>query len=337
MDFFWIKTNVRKLSILLGSSRFKEMLLFLLFLLFSAAFWAAITIDDTLENTVNIGIEVVDVPEGVVVTEPCAAELTALVRDRGTAFFHYWRYRPKPVQIPFSRFQGGEMSGHATLGTAELTKMAQNQLLSSSKLQRIVPDSLELFYGYGIEKQVPVHVTGSVGVGNDYYLLDVTPQPATVAVQGPGAILDTLRAVYTVPVVMKDLTKNTVVRATLQPIRGLQYSRQQVDVEAAVDVYMENTVTVPILLTNFPANKALRIFPAPEAKVTYTVGYTKNKDISADSFVILVTYEQILQYQRQGLTKIPLHLRTVPQGIMNVRIEPREVDYLIETVNDDEE
>ncbi len=337
MDSFWIKKNFKKLNILLASSRFREVLLFMLFLFFSTAFWAVITMDETLESTVDIRVEVVDVPEDITITESCVGELTAIVRDRGTAFFHYWRYRPEPVQIPFKRFQKGTMNGHVTLNTAELTKMAQNKLLSSSKIQRLTPDSLELFYGHGSQKQVPVRVVGSVEVSSDYYLLGVSPQPASIAVQGPAAILDTLQAVYTAPVVLKGLIKNTVVQASLLPIRGVQYIPQEVKVEASVDVYMENSITVPILITNFPADKALRIFPAPEVKVTYTVGYANSKEINADSFVILVTYEQILQYQRQGLSKIPLQLRSAPQNVFNVRLEPREVDYLIETISDDEE
>ncbi len=336
MDTYWIRQNLKKLSLLLASSRFREILLFMLFLCFSAAFWVATTIDETVESTMEIRVEVVDVPEGITITEPCATELTAIVRDRGTAFFHYWRYRPEPVQVPFNRFQRGTMDGHVTLSTAELTKMAQNNLLSSSKIQRLLPDSLELFYGRGIQKQVPVRISGNIEVGNEYYLLDVSAQPATVIVQGPSAILDTLQAVYTTSVTLNGLTKNTVVQVPLSPIRGLQYEQQEINVEASVDVYMENTITVPILITNFPADKALRIFPAPEAKVTYTVGYANNREIDADDFVISVTYEQILQYQRQGLTKIPLQLRSVPQNVMNVRLEPREVDYLIETVGDEE-
>ncbi len=336
MDIYWIRQNFKKLSILLASSRFREILLFLLFLCFSAAFWVATTIDEVVESTMNIKVEVVDVPEGITITEPCASELTAIVRDRGTAFFHYWRHRPEPVQVPFNRFQRGIMDGHVTISTADLTKMTQNRLMSSSKIQRLLPDSLELFYGRGCQKQVPVHVSGSVEVGNDYYLLGVSPQPATVAVQGPSAILDTLQALYTIPVALKDLTKNTVVQTPLLPIRGLLYEQQEVSVEAAVDVYMENSITVPILITNFPANKALRVFPVPEAKVTYTVGYANSKEINADSFVISVTYEQILQYQRQGLAKIPLQLRSVPQNVTNVRLSPREIDYLIETVSDEE-
>lgn len=337
MDDFWIKKYTKKLNVLLASSRFREVLLFLLFLCFSAAFWVATTIDEVVESTVDIRVKVVDIPEDVTITEPCTSELTATVRDRGTAFFHYWRHRPEPVQIPFNRFRKGAMKGHVALSTEELIKMAQNNLLSSSKIQRLSPDSLEMFYGVGEQKQMPVCVLGNVEVSSGYYLRELSPQPATVAVQGPASILDTLRAVYTIPVDLKDLTKSTVAQAPLLSIRGVQYSQSKVNVEASVDVYMENTITVPILVTNFPANKTLRIFPAPEVKVTYTVGYANHKDIDAESFVILITYEQILRYQRQGLTKIPLQLRNVPQNISNVRLEPQEVDYLIETVNDDEE
>ena len=108
-----------------------------------------------------------------------------------------------------------------------------------------------------------------------------------------------------------------------------------VTLTAMVDVYMEDVVEIPIVSLNFPAGKHLRTFP-PTVKVTYTVGYSRSKDVKQKNFVSVVTYEDLLVLQEEGATKIPVRLKTIPEGVTNVRIEPSELDFLVETVNEDE-
>lgn len=333
----WFKEIIKKTSILLASPRFKELLVFLIFLMASTVFWLVLTMDETLENTIKVEVEIVNVPEDIEITSPCASKLKVLVRDRGTVFFNYWRNKPDPIRIPFSRFLEADFEGHATIAAAEIQRMIQNNLLSTTKVLNMTPDSLELYFcKKNTQKRVPVHVGGVVEVDSEYYLLGVQPTPKEIIVQAPKAILDTLRYVTTQPISLKGLTKNTTTQTRLQPITGAKFSQEEVEVEANVDVYIENTISVPILTSNFPADRTLRIFPSHEVKVTYTIGYAHNKEVSADSFVILLTYEQILQYQQQGFTKIPLQLRGIPAGVSNVYLEPKEVDYLIENIEEEE-
>jgi len=58
------------------------------------------------------------------------------------------------------------------------------------------------------------------------------------------------------------------------------------------------------------------------------------KEITADDFVLAVTYEELMKNRSP---KIQLHLKSMPSGVSNVRIEPSEVDYLIEQVQEENE
>ncbi|MBR4758285.1 MAG: YbbR-like domain-containing protein, partial [Bacteroidaceae bacterium] len=207
----------------------------------------------------------------------------------------------------------------------------QERLLGSSKVQSIRPDTIEYYYNHGLNAMVPVVIQGDVETNPHYYLLDVTASPSEVRVYAAASVLDTLKAVYTHPVSMKDLQENTSEEVLLRNIRGAKVEPRMVTVSASVDVYMENTIEVPIVSLNFPGDKQLRTFPA-SVMVSYTVGYARNKEIGKKNFVSVVTYEEILELQRRGVSKIPIHLKSIPDGVKDIRIEPSEVDYLIESV-----
>ncbi len=326
----------RKTADALVSYRSREFCIFLFFLAVSAVFWMLQTLDETLEKDIRIKVELTDVPDDVVITSPLPSELRAVVNDKGTSLIHYIRYGIPPLRISFADYNSSAESGRVSLPPSEVTKMVQSCLLSTSKIHSISPDTLEFYYNHGACKSVPVRVTGSVDVSSEYYLLNITTSPSEVLVYASSTVLDTLSAVYTSPINLPDLKSNTTVEVGLQGIRGAKLNTEKVEVEVLVDVYMENVMKVPIHTVNFPASKILKTFPS-EVEVTYTVGYTLNKDIKPEDFVILLTYEQILAYQREDRTKIPLTLRSQPETVTNVRLEPTEVDYLVEKTDMEEE
>jgi hypothetical protein len=109
----------------------------------------------------------------------------------------------------------------------------------------------------------------------------------------------------------------------------LKYEPSLVSIKVGVGYYTEKTVKVPIIGLNFPAEKKLRTFPA-QANITFRIESGRYNKISADDFVLATTYEELLQNTESS--KLELHLKTVPEGVSNVRISPREVDYLIEQI-----
>ncbi len=330
MQIVWQK--IRKA---LNSEGSRECLVFLFFLLVSAVFWMLQTLDETLNKEVTVPLELVNVPEDVVIISPPPGHVRVVVRDKGTSLVHYIRHKMEPIRIPFPEHNGTSDNGHVRIQNADIHRMVQDCLLSSSEIISISPDTLDFYYNHGLSKTVPVKVVGSIDVSPDHYLLDVRTNPEEVSVWASSLILDTLTAVYTSPLELTDIAANTTKDVGLQAIKGAKFSAEKVKLEVMVDVYMENTLSVPIHTSNFPPDIRLTTFPA-EVQVTYTVGYTQNKDITADDFVILFTYEQVLDYQSQGKDKLPLTLRSVPENVTDVRIEPHEVDFLVEKRDDSE-
>lgn len=335
MDRFQLKTYWKRTREFLLGARSKEFLVFLFFLLLSTAFWLLQTLDETFETEVIVPLQLTDVPDDVVITSPLPDQLRVSIRDKGASLMRYWNHDIAPLSLSFTAYDNGRNSGKVRITQNSILKSIQERLIGTSKIQGIRPDTLEFYYNHGMHSTIPVAVTGDVEADAHHYLLDVKTTPSEVRVYASATLLDTLSAVRTMPVSLTDLQENTTIDVALRPIRGAKIEPSKVKLTATVDVYMENTIEVPVVSLNFPADRQLRTFPST-VKVTYTIGYAHNKNVRQEHFVSVVTYEDVLALQEQGATKIPVRLKTIPDGVKNVRIEPQSIDYLIENVNEEE-
>ena len=319
---------VRIKNALLGH-RNKEFLIFLFFFLVSTAFWLLQSLNETFDVEIKVPLKLEHVPEDVVVTSDLPSELTVKVRDKGTVLVRYiYGADVSPVAVDYRDYDKGMVSGGVVVERSYVQKKIQSRLVASTNIVSIRPDTLEFFFNRGARKKVPVELAGTIETSPEYYLKRVDFEPDSVEVLAPLAILDTISQAFIVPVHLSDLASNAKIQRTLHRVRGAKFIPEQVDMMVQVDLYTEKTVEVPIIGVNFPGSKDLRTFPS-KVDVTFRIGMSRFKDITADDFVLAVTYEELME---NDSSKLKLHLRSVPPGVSNVRIEPSEVDYLIEQI-----
>ena len=107
------------------------------------------------------------------------------------------------------------------------------------------------------------------------------------------------------------------------PDSVMVYAPQEI-LDTITTAYTESVV--PVRGVNFPPDKVLRTFPS-KVQVTFQVGLSHFKAITAEDFFIGVTYEELLNNKGE---KCPVKLKSVPRYVNHVRLNPQEVDYLIE-------
>ena len=323
----------KKIRDFLLSPRSKEFLVFLFFFFVSASFWVLQALNDTFDIEVAVPLQLRGVPKNVMVTTELPSEVKVTIRNRGSSLIHYLRHRVlTPVALDFSRYDNGSTSARVQLPLSDVQRAIQNQL-GGSKVQSIRPDTLEFYYNRGLYHRLPVRVTGAISTSPQNYLLGVFCEPDSVDVYAPSSVLDTMQAAYSQPVDLTDLTHSVAQDIMLTSKPGIKYSPSSVRFTAEVDYFTEKTVEVPIIGLNFPADKQLRTFPS-KANITFRVGAASFRKISHDSFVLAITYEELLQ---NAPDKYRLHLKSIPDGVSNIRIVPTEVDYLIEQVEEVDE
>jgi len=315
------------------SPKTKEFLVFLFFLFVSALFWVLQAMNDTIDVEVTVPLQLRNVPKNVMLTTELPSEVKVTVRDRGSSLLHYFRHRElAPVSLDFSRYDNGSVSARVQVSSSDVQKAIQNQLGGGSKVQSIRPDTLEFYYNRGLHRRLPVRITGTITASPQNYLLGVQSEPDSVDVYAPSSILDTLQAAYTQVVDLLDMTNTVTQEISFNSKPGIKYIPSSVKFTVDVDYFTEKTVEVPIIGLNFPGDKQLRTFPS-KAKITFRVGSASFKNVTGDSFVLAITYEELLQHAAE---KYRLHLKSIPDGVSNVRIVPSEVDYLIEQGEEEE-
>lgn len=315
------------------SKRSREVAVFMFFVCISALFWFIQTLNETFEMQLDFPMQLTNVPANVVVTTNLPPTLSVTVRDKGTSLFRYeTRNVVQPVVVDFDEHDDGSLYGHVILTHSEVQSQVSAVLAASTRIVTMNPDTLEYFYSRGESKRVVVVPRGHVQTDPLYYLADLTCQPDSITVWGPFDVLDTLRAVYTIPTNVTDLTGDQRKTVKLSVPRGLKLVPDEVELIADVDMYTEKTVEVPIVGTNFPAGYTLRTFPSM-AQVTFRVGSKNYKNITADNFVITATYEELIALPQDA--GLQLQLRSLPEGTSQVRISPSQVDFLIEKTNDE--
>ncbi len=275
----------------------------------------------------EIPVRLTNVPERVVVTSPPQEKMRVMLKDHGSMLLQY-RYLVdfSPVVIDFSQYD--QRSGHVTILTRELIKQVSKQLSSSTHISSYRPDTLEYYYNYGAYKRVPVRLRGHFKAGGQMRVSSVSVIPDSVSVYALQSVLDTISAAYTTAFEVNDLRTDTEFVVPVHGVRGAKFIPSQIKTKAYVDMITEKTVQVPVEMVNFPATKILRTFP-PKVNVTFQVGASKYNTINADNFVIVVSYDELLD---NTTGKFVPKLKTIPNGASHVRISPAEVEFVIEDI-----
>ncbi len=319
---------LQKIKNFLFSTQSREFLVFLFFFFIAAGFWLIQTLNDDYEVELSIPVRLKGMPNNVVITSENATDLRVRVKDKGTVLVNYMVAKSfLPITLNYNDYKTS--NNHIRVFASQFEKQVQARLSVSSVVRSIKPDTLEYIYTTGKSRLVPVKLRGKVHAGRQYYISDTVYSPDSVLVYAPKHVLDTITAAYTVPVTLDDVTDTLKQQVSLAIVKGAKFIPEQVEVTLPVDIYTDKTVEVPVYGTNFPADKVLRAFPA-KVNVTFQVGLGRYRYITADDFVVHVSYEELM---RIGSRKYTVKLKSVPRGVSNIRISPEQVDFLIEQVS----
>lgn len=318
----------RKVKNFLLSKRSREFFVFLFFFVIASGFWLLQTLNNDYETEFSIPVRLKGVPNNTVITSEPAPELRIKVKDKGTVLLNYMLGKSfYPITLDFSDYKG--TNNNVRIYASQFEKKVLSQLNVSTRLISMKPDTLEYIYSTGASKLIPVKLLGAVNAGRQYYLSDTIFKPDSVLVYAPAGILDTITTAYTQQLKLEDISDTLKQQVPLLARKGVKYVPASVEMMFPVDIYTEKTVEVPLHGVNFPADKVLRAFPS-KVQVTFQVGLSRFRQISADDFHINVSYEELL---RLGSDKYTVKLKKIPHGVSQVRFNPEQVDFLIEQVS----
>ena len=238
---FW-----RRLSAFFSSERVKDILVFFAALVVALGFWVLQRLNDTFEMEVRVPLSLTGVPRGVTLTTPLPSFVRVTLRDRGTQLMNYMRHHMKPVTLEFSLYDDGGATGRGYVPIADVQHAINAQMLTSTQIQRITPDTLEFFYNRGLHRRLPVRLSGTAETTERNYLHSITFSPDSVIVYAPALVLDTMKHAYTEETHISSIEEDYVDNLRLRPMRGVKYEPDVVQMTAHVDYYTEKTSPSPL-------------------------------------------------------------------------------------------
>lgn len=312
------------------SEKSREFFIFLFFFLVAGGFWLLQTLNNDYEAEFAIPVRLRKVPDNIILTSEPASKLHISVKDKGTVLLNYMLGKSfYPVTIDFTEYLNED--SHVKIPVFRFVNEVMGQMKASTQLLSIDPDTLEYIYSTGASKRVPVRLNGSLKADRQYFFSDTLFQPDSVTAYAPEFMLDTIHAAYTQYVALENISDTIYQQLLLQAQRGVKLVPSSIQMILPVDIYTEKTVEVSLQGVDFPIDKTLRAFPS-KVQITFQVGVSRFRDITADDFHINVSYEEL---QSLGTNKYTVKLQNIPQGVSHVRINPEQVDFLIEQLSTD--
>lgn len=304
----------------------REFLVFIFFLFVAFVFWYLMTMSNEYEMTYSPALKLQNVPDKMIVTDPLPENIDITLRDRGDKLVEYKaRGRFNELTIDYNQFVNNK--GRTAIYGSELNKLISSKLSSSTQIVSISIDTLEYYVASAYGKKVPVKVAGRIEANSQHGIQRISIIPDSVTVYATSSYLDSLKAVYTTKVHYVGLTDSiseTLKLAT--EVRGIKFEPTEILLKAAVSPYVTKTIEVPINGYLFPYGTSLKTFPS-KAKVMFRISLEDYNKVTEEDLPIQIHYSQVKD-NHSG--KVEVHLATKPEYIHNIKIEPKEVDYLLE-------
>lgn len=282
-------------------------------------------LNESTEKELYIPIHLTNVPRNVIVTTELPKTFRITVKDKGFVLLTYiYGEGVRPIGIDFKTYSKGD--GHGVVNTSDLLRQVLSQMVASSKITSVRPDKLEFYYNYGLCKKVPVLLAGKITLERMFYLARVRFWPDSVTIYASRHILDSVKAVHTLPLNYSNLSDTMIIRTRLVSIKGVKCVPEKVRVGLYPDIFTDVSMEVPIVGINMPEGKVLRTFPS-KVQVSFITGVGVYRDLRPEDFKVVVDYNELSQHPSD---KCNVRLTVIPHGISRVNISVKQVDYLIE-------
>jgi len=303
-----------------------DLYVFLLFLMLAFVFWMSRRMSGTYQTEVLIPVTLTEETGQVRVTRGFGPPLRVSVSGKGSAIWkeQHLRRRGNLLKLGLEGFQMSD--GHGAMATVLLRDSVARMLPQALTIRDITPDSLT--FSYILEKKVmlPVESGGILTSLNQYVPYTVTFSPDSVLVGIDQGRDCTGLTVKTEPFSLEVGTDTIRREVTLVPQPGMVLEETKVQMTVTARQYTEKELEVPVSCINAPAGVDVRLFPS-KVKLLFWVSIDEFDTVSAKDFLIVVDYASLSEGERD---KAEPYLLAKPAAVDRVRIQPAQVDYLIE-------
>jgi len=237
----------------------------------------------------------------------------------------------------FSKMNAENKSISVDLGTLD----SKNYVVLSSQLRQINskresnqqitafnPDTLYFDFSNRKIKRVPVLLLTALKYQHQFSQSGgININPGYVTVNGPASVIDRITEWRTDSLKLDSVSETVNTRINLQAVGdgNLSVYPKSVEVTIPVDEFTEKSIFIPVKLINHHNYGEIKIFPQ-RVKVTFTISLNRYAQTDEDNFEATANLDL---WREHGYTVLPVVLNKLPRFCKIVKIEPRDIDFII--------
>lgn len=294
---------------------------FLSFLLLSFVFWFITKFSKEYTEVMQFQLELSDLPASITPILKRNPQIEVTLKASGFQFLYYqFVDNGLSVDMKNTSFKGGT----ASLPLAAQFQSLQEQLLGDTQILNFFPSTLEFDYQIQASKRIPV-LPPNFDMDIGYAVTAVRFSPDSIDLIGPQEVINDINGYTPKNFSNQKIRANMEQYISIAPLKEQTFFEQnRILMQVEVDRFSERSFLLPIETDNLPPDKVYKFFPN-HVTVTFLAPLKQLKNISQDDFKLGVNPSDLNTIN----TKIQLNVLSAPENIINLRWDPKEVDYLL--------
>lgn len=308
----------------LSSSKGRDILLYLVFVIISFAFWAILSLNNLIQDNYKVMFRITGIPQGVTMINDYPREFNVTVKNNGYVLLKYMIGDNPEITVDFKEYANG--NGQILISRQELEDMLVAEFGSGTSIVSFSPESLSIKYTSLPGKKVPVEIYGDY-VANFQYVVngEIVAVPDSVTIYSDAGNLSAINKVRTEKIISRNLTDSLYVKIAIQNIKDVRAVPDSVDVMIPVEPLVTKRSSIPVIVKNLPENVSVVVFPS-YVQVSYLLPMSLYNDRLDDKFEASVDYGDI----QGNKAKLPVRIEIAPEIYQNIQLETDSVEYVIE-------
>lgn len=299
--------------------------MFLLFLFVAAFIWFLSKYSRDFMASVDVKIEYVNVPPGVVVTEKNKKHISLDLITSGFDFLFYKVNNPV-IYIDIGAYY---ILDEKTLliPPEDFKRLLINQLNNDVLIKDISINKFEIFLDTLDIKKVKVTLTENITFAEGYKSIGARRViPDSIEVSGPAHQLDTLNEISTNLLSISNVSEDITTTITLNTALGqnLSFEKNEVVVNFQVKEFSQKSLLIPLTLKNLPTPLKIKLLPENIA-IVFDVSVENFNKIDVSDFLIEIDYNRKNEVENYMIPQ----LIKFPETVLNIELRQEKVNYLI--------
>lgn len=252
---------------------------------------------------------------------------TVRLQIEGTGWqllFSRLRISPESIDIDLR-----ELNKQTFINLSDQLGYINRQFSSTQKIVYIQPDTLYFDFSSRVVKKVPITLLHNIRFQKQYGISDsIQINPAYVTVTGPVEDLASIKTWETDTLILRNIAGDISQKVAMKrPLKAnINIYPSLADIKIPVDEFTEKTVEVPVKILNNHNYNEIKLLP-DKVSITFMVSLRDYTMIDRDFFEVTVDFDD---WAKRSYKQLPLRLSRFPQFCRLVRIEPQNVDFIVQ-------